>query len=204
MDKDDCACKGKTLSKHIRPAVLAFLATGVGPCQPERLTSAEAREALDEAALSNQALSLISGTVEITTNFTIGQAGVSTALTVAPVRFTKISRLEKLDSPSKVVEGFGGKGKIMYEDNTGYANMNINERKGFCFSQHDKNGEEIKVYFDDNVLYKDLSGIKGHCLYGTVSKGKRIRFSFIDNKVIAIYEYRTEPLEAIENTENKT
>lgn len=34
--------------------------------------------------------------------FTIGQAGVSAPLTVAPVRFTKISRLEKLDSPSRM------------------------------------------------------------------------------------------------------
>jgi hypothetical protein len=35
-------------------------------------------------------------------HFTIGQAGVSAPLAVAPVRFTKISRLEKLDSPSKM------------------------------------------------------------------------------------------------------
>jgi hypothetical protein len=106
--------------------------------------------------------------------------------------------LDKLGSPEKVVEGFGGKGKIMYEDNTGYANMNINERKGFCFSRYDNNGKEIKVYFDDNVLYKDLSGIKGFCFYGTVSKGRRIRFSFMDNKVVAMYEYRTEPVGEIE------
>jgi len=112
---------------------------------------------------------------------------------------------EKLGSPTKVIDGFGGEdNKIMYEDNTSYANMNINERKGFCFSRYDNNGKEIKVYFDDNVLYKDLGKIKGICLYGTVSKGKRIRFSFMDNKVIAIYEYRTEPIETIEKPENKT
>jgi len=105
---------------------------------------------------------------------------------------------KKLGSPAKIIEGFGGKGKIMYEDNTGYANMNINERKGFCFSRYDNNGEEIKVYFDDNVLYKDIGKIKGICFYGTVSKGKRIRFSFMDNMVVAIYEYRTEPIETIE------
>jgi len=106
---------------------------------------------------------------------------------------------EKLGSPAKVVEGFSREdNKIMYEDNTGYANMNINERKGFCFSRYDNNGDEIKVYFDDNVLYKDIGKTKGICLYGTVSKGKRIRFSFMDYKVMAMYEYRTEPLEAIE------
>ena len=102
---------------------------------------------------------------------------------------------KKLGSPKKVVEGFdSGNNKIMYEDNTGYANMNINERKGFCFSRYDDNEKEIKIYFDDNVLYKDLGGIKGICLYGTVSDGKRIRFSFMDDKVIGMYEYRTEPI----------
>ncbi len=40
----------------------------------DSLTSAEARQALEEAALSSQAASLVSGTVEISTNFTIGQA----------------------------------------------------------------------------------------------------------------------------------
>ena len=28
MYKDDCACNGKTLSKHVRPAMLAVLASG--------------------------------------------------------------------------------------------------------------------------------------------------------------------------------
>ena len=102
---------------------------------------------------------------------------------------------EKLGSPAKIVEGIGGENnKIMYEDNIIYANMNINERKGFCFSRYDSDGKEVTVYFDDNVLYKDLMQTKGYCFYGTVSNGKRIRFSFINNKVIAIYEYRTEPL----------
>jgi hypothetical protein len=106
---------------------------------------------------------------------------------------------KKLGSPTKVVEGFGGEdNKIMYEDNTGYANMNIQERKGFCFSRYDNDGKEIKVYFDDNVFYKDLGKTKGYCLYGTVSNGKRFRLSFMDNKVVAMYEYRTEPLGTIE------
>lgn len=45
----------------------------LGGCQ-DTLTYAETREALDEAALSNQALVLAAGSVEICTNFTIGQA----------------------------------------------------------------------------------------------------------------------------------
>jgi len=102
---------------------------------------------------------------------------------------------EKLGSPTKVVNGFGGEdNKIMYEDNTGYANMNINERKGFCFFQYDNNGEKIKLYLDDNILYKSTGKNKGTCLYGTVSNGKRIRFLFMDDKVIAIYEYKTESI----------
>jgi len=106
---------------------------------------------------------------------------------------------KKLGPPEKVVEGFGGEdNKIMYEDNTSYADMKINERKGFCFSRYDDNGKEIKVHFDDNILYKDLGKIKGLCFYGTVNNGKRIRFSFMDNKLIAMYEYRTEPLGTIE------
>ena len=102
---------------------------------------------------------------------------------------------KKLGSPTKVVEGFGGEdNKIMYEDNTSYANMNINERKGFCFSRYDNNGKEIKVYFEDNVLYKDLGKIEGLCLYGTVSNGRRVRILSSDNKVVSLYEYRTEPI----------
>jgi hypothetical protein len=105
---------------------------------------------------------------------------------------------KKLGPPVKVVEGFGTEdNKIMYENNIEYAEMNINERKGFCFSRYDDNGKEIKVYFDDNVLYKGLDKMKGLCVYGTVSNGKRFRFSFMDNKVIGIYEYRAEPIGAI-------
>lgn len=105
---------------------------------------------------------------------------------------------EKLGSPTEVIEGSGGEdNRIMYEDNAGYANMNINERKGFCYSRYDDDGEETKIYFDDNVLYKDLQETKGICFYGTVSKGKRVRFSFMDYKVVALYEYRTEPLPKI-------
>ncbi len=103
---------------------------------------------------------------------------------------------KKLGSPEKVIEGFGpDDNKIMYEDNTGYANMNINDRKGFCFSRYGNNGEEIKLYLDDHILYNNLGKTKGFCSYGIVSNGKRARFEFMDNKVIAIYEYRTEPIE---------
>lgn len=42
--------------------------------QDEPLTLAEAKEAVEETTLSNQAVSVVNGTVEITTNFTIGQA----------------------------------------------------------------------------------------------------------------------------------
>jgi hypothetical protein len=106
---------------------------------------------------------------------------------------------EKLGSPTKVVEGFGGEGnKIMYEDNTSYVNMNINERKGFYFFQYGNNGEKIKLYFDDNVLYKGTGKMKVSCLYGTVRNGKRIRILSKDNKVVSLYEYRTEPLGTIE------
>jgi hypothetical protein len=106
---------------------------------------------------------------------------------------------EELGPPAKVVEGFGtDDNKIMYEDNTSYANMNINERKGFCFSRYDDKGKEIKIYLDDNILYKGIGKVERLCFYGAVSNGKRIRFSFMDNKVIAMYEYRTEPIKEIE------
>jgi len=106
---------------------------------------------------------------------------------------------KKLGTPARVVEGFGGEGnKTMYEDNTSYVNMNINERKGFCFFQYDSNGEKVKLYLDDNVLYKGTGKTKGTCLYGTVSNGKRIRISSKDNKVVSLHEYRTEPIGTIE------
>jgi hypothetical protein len=58
--------------------LLPFLAAA-GPCQPREddeaaLTTEEAKQALEEVALSSQADALISGTVEISTHFTIGQA----------------------------------------------------------------------------------------------------------------------------------
>jgi len=106
---------------------------------------------------------------------------------------------EKLGSPTKVVEGYDGEGnKAMYEDNASYVNMNIKERSGFCFFQYDRNGEKVRFYYDDNVLYKGTGKMKGSCLYGTVSNGKRIRILSKDNKVGSLFEYRTEPLGAIE------
>jgi hypothetical protein len=105
---------------------------------------------------------------------------------------------KKLGSPAKVVEGFGdGSNKVMHEDNIIYANMNINERKGFCFWTNN-NGEKVKIYFDDNVLYKDVRKTKGLCFYGTIRNGKRIRILSKDNKVFSLHEYRTEPIKTIE------
>jgi hypothetical protein len=109
---------------------------------------------------------------------------------------------KELGPPAKIVEDFdngrhGGK-EIMFEDNAIYANMNINERNGFCFYRYDSNGEKIRTYFDDNVLYRNMNKTEGLCFYGTISKGKRIRILFVDNKVFLIYEYRTEPAKPIE------
>lgn len=52
----------------------AVLALSTWGCKQQGLTRAEASEALEESQLSTQAASLTSGTVEITTNFTIGGA----------------------------------------------------------------------------------------------------------------------------------
>jgi hypothetical protein len=106
---------------------------------------------------------------------------------------------KELGPPAKIVEGFGDESnKIMYEDNVIYQNMNINERKGFCFFLYDSNGEKIRMYFDDNILYQDVRQKKGCCFYGTIAKGKRIRITFMDNKVVELYEYRTEPIKTVE------
>lgn len=102
---------------------------------------------------------------------------------------------KELGSPVKVVDGFGTEDNdVLYEDNTGYVGMDIDERKGFCFHRYDGNGKEIKLYYDDNVLYKGTGKMEGICFYGTVSDGRRIRILSSDNKVVAIYEYRTEPI----------
>ncbi len=62
-----------------RRALVALfpIAVFLGGCpadKEEGMTAGEALQALDEASLSSQAASLTSGTVEIATNFTIGQA----------------------------------------------------------------------------------------------------------------------------------
>ncbi len=56
--------------------LLAFALTG---CKQKALTRAEASEALEESQLATQAASLTSGTVEIGTNFTIGDAAEAAA-----------------------------------------------------------------------------------------------------------------------------
>jgi hypothetical protein len=62
------------------PKLIALLAVMFlflsGSCKPrdEALTAGEARQAIEESALSSQAATLVNGTVEISTNFTIGQA----------------------------------------------------------------------------------------------------------------------------------
>lgn len=60
----------------MRRSYLAFtvLALGTFGCKQQGLTRAEASEALEESQLSTQAAALTSGTLEITTNFTIGDA----------------------------------------------------------------------------------------------------------------------------------
>ena len=55
-------------------AVLLVPFLVAGRCASDRLTAEEAKEAVDEAALSTQALALTGETVEITTSFTIGEA----------------------------------------------------------------------------------------------------------------------------------
>jgi hypothetical protein len=53
---------------------LLSLVLGAGQCNRDSLTMDEAKTALEEVATSNNALTFISGSVEISTNFTIGQA----------------------------------------------------------------------------------------------------------------------------------
>jgi hypothetical protein len=69
--------KELVMNKKSLILLIPFLAAA-GPCQQPKdddaLTVQEAKTALDEAALSAKADALISGTVEISTNFTIGQA----------------------------------------------------------------------------------------------------------------------------------
>src|SRR5690606_27662759 len=69
--------RGETM-KRLGLAV-PLLALCAFSCKQKGLTRAEAREALDEAQLATQATSLTSGSVEITTNFTIGGAIVAAA-----------------------------------------------------------------------------------------------------------------------------
>ena len=45
-----------------------------GQCQEDALTAGEALQALEEVSLSSQAIQTANGTIEISTNFTIGQA----------------------------------------------------------------------------------------------------------------------------------
>ena len=63
------------MRKLIALLTVTFLLLNIS-CKPEdeALTAAEARQALEESSLSSQAATLINGTVEISTNFTIGQA----------------------------------------------------------------------------------------------------------------------------------
>ncbi len=52
--------------------------------------------------------------------------------------------------------------------------------------------------FKDNILYKNMNGRKGYCYYATISKGKRVRMFFRNNKVFSLHENRTKPLREID------
>lgn len=55
-------------------AAAVFVPAFILACQPRALTRQEAQEALDESQIATQASALTSGSIEITTEFTIGQA----------------------------------------------------------------------------------------------------------------------------------
>ncbi|MFH1764930.1 MAG: hypothetical protein ABIF09_12145 [Gemmatimonadota bacterium] len=60
--------------RRIFVLALLSLAVVLAGCDRETLTPVEIRQALSEVAEANQALNVASGTVEISTNFTIGSA----------------------------------------------------------------------------------------------------------------------------------
>ena len=60
--------------KHIVILLALFASVALAACNPQGLTLAETLQALDEVGMENQALTSSSGTVEISTHFTIGQA----------------------------------------------------------------------------------------------------------------------------------
>ena len=68
--------KARLLALAAIPMALGF---AEGCKQDDSLTLAEAREALEESEASSQAMSLTSSSIEITTDFTIGQAVEETA-----------------------------------------------------------------------------------------------------------------------------
>ncbi len=60
--------------RAVSAAALMIVLLPVIGCGPDNLTAAETLQALGETAQANQALTFASGTIEISTNFTIGEA----------------------------------------------------------------------------------------------------------------------------------
>ena len=56
--------------------------------------------------------------------------------------------------------------------------------------QPTKTVEGQKNWFEDGVLYKDIEGKKSYCYYGRADQD--VRFFFLDYKVIALYETRSD------------
>lgn len=70
------------LARRCFPLIAAIAVVSTSACRlkdGEPLTLGEAQQALDEASLSNQASMVVNGTIEISTNFTIGGAVESAA-----------------------------------------------------------------------------------------------------------------------------
>ncbi|MBI4702595.1 MAG: hypothetical protein HY744_15855 [Deltaproteobacteria bacterium] len=91
-------------------ALVAFVALGVSCKKGEALTLGEATQALDEAAMSTQASSAVGATVEITTNFTIGQAVEEAAKKLLEFYQTQLPCAEVVLDQNTLKVTYGAKG----------------------------------------------------------------------------------------------
>jgi hypothetical protein len=99
----------------LAPALALAFASGcpkktAEPDREERLTTAEAREALEESANADQAMRVTGGTIEITTSFTIGGAVEAAAQELADFYASQLACAEVTVSGATLTVEYGANG----------------------------------------------------------------------------------------------
>jgi hypothetical protein len=151
--------------------LLAWLALGALGCKNEALTRAEANEALEESRLSNQAQALTSSTIEISTNFTIGDAAERAAEEIRAFYAAQLPCAELTLEQSTLTVEYGVNGTCRYQGQVYRGSHSI------TVSQNDDDDVVVEHVWDG--LENETIRVNGHAT---------VTWSFDDPKRHVVHE----------------